>query len=189
MASIEHRRRHGDASHAVVVVERGLAVGRRCHGRKPTRRHPHHRYRCWHTGSMTAHDDSRPVFEPPEPSLRAGIEPEARGLVSYSGAPVIIGVSFDRQVMAQQFLLAMGGLREQRSARAQGRRRRHEGRQRLRQGGRDDGLHTGPSCAHRRDVDRPARAPGRRPGRLGRRAGIGAATGAVTARIVDLGIS
>ena len=28
------------------------------------------------------------------------------------GAPVIIGVSFDRLVMAQQFLLAMGGLRD-----------------------------------------------------------------------------
>jgi uncharacterized membrane protein len=53
----------------------------------------------------------RPAFDPPDPSLRAGIEPDAR-VVSDPGAPVIIGVSFDRQVMAQQYLLAMGGLKE-----------------------------------------------------------------------------
>jgi len=51
------------------------------------------------------------VFDPPDPSLRAGIEPHER-VVSDPGAPVIIGVSFDRQVLAQQYLLAMGGLKE-----------------------------------------------------------------------------
>ena len=50
-------------------------------------------------------------FDPPDPSLRAGIEPDER-VVSDPGAPVIIGVSFDRQVLAQQYLLAMGGLKE-----------------------------------------------------------------------------
>jgi uncharacterized membrane protein len=55
--------------------------------------------------------DSGPVFDPPDPSLRAGIEPHER-VVSDPGAPVIIGVSFNRQVLAQQYLLAMGGLKE-----------------------------------------------------------------------------
>lgn len=55
--------------------------------------------------------DSDPVFDPPDPSLRAGIEPNER-VISDPGAPVIIGVSFDRQVLAQQYLLAMGGLKE-----------------------------------------------------------------------------
>jgi uncharacterized membrane protein len=55
--------------------------------------------------------ESDPVFDPPDPSLRAGIEPHER-VVSDPGAPVIIGVSFDRQVLAQQYLLAMGGLKE-----------------------------------------------------------------------------
>lgn len=56
-------------------------------------------------------EDAVPAFDPPDPSLRAGIEPDAR-VVSDPGAPVIIGVSFDRQVLAQQYLLAMGGLKE-----------------------------------------------------------------------------
>jgi uncharacterized membrane protein len=55
--------------------------------------------------------DERGTFDPPDPSLRVGIEPEAR-VVSDPDAPVIIGVSFDRLVLAQQYLLAMGGLRE-----------------------------------------------------------------------------
>jgi uncharacterized membrane protein len=59
----------------------------------------------------STNDDQRPVFDPPDPSLRAGIEPDAR-VVSDPGAPVIIGVSFDRLVMAQQYLIAMSGLRE-----------------------------------------------------------------------------
>ena len=52
-----------------------------------------------------------PSFDPPDPSLRAGIEPDER-VISDPGAPVIIGVSFDRQVLAQQYLLAMGGLKQ-----------------------------------------------------------------------------
>jgi uncharacterized membrane protein len=55
-------------------------------------------------------DDPRP-FDPPDPTLRAGIEPHER-VVSDPGAPVIIGVSFTRHVLAQQYLLAMGGLKE-----------------------------------------------------------------------------
>jgi len=55
--------------------------------------------------------DSGSVFDPPDPSLRVGIEPHER-VVSDPGAPVIIGVSFNRQVLAQQYLLAMGGLKE-----------------------------------------------------------------------------
>jgi hypothetical protein len=60
---------------------------------------------------MADDSDPRSVFDPPDPALRAGIEPDAR-VVSDPGAPVIIGVSFDRQVLAQQYLLAMGGLKE-----------------------------------------------------------------------------
>jgi uncharacterized membrane protein len=60
---------------------------------------------------MADDHDPRPVFDPPDPALRAGIEPDAR-VVSDPGAPVIIGVSFDRPVLAQQYLLAMGGLKE-----------------------------------------------------------------------------
>jgi uncharacterized membrane protein len=63
---------------------------------------------------MTA-DDARPTgstFDPPSPELRAGIAPEAR-VISDPDAPVIIGVSFDRAARAQEYLLAMGGLREQ----------------------------------------------------------------------------
>ncbi len=55
--------------------------------------------------------DEIPAFDPPDPALRVGIEPHER-VVSDPGAPVIIGVSFDRQVLAQQYLLAMGGLKE-----------------------------------------------------------------------------
>lgn len=56
-------------------------------------------------------NDERSVFDPPDPSFRVGIEPEER-VVSDPDAPVIIGVSFDRLVLAQQYLLAMGGLRD-----------------------------------------------------------------------------
>jgi uncharacterized membrane protein len=59
----------------------------------------------------SSNDDTRAMFDPPDPALRAGIEPHER-VVSDPGAPVIIGVSFDRPVLAQQYLLAMGGLKE-----------------------------------------------------------------------------
>jgi uncharacterized membrane protein len=71
-----------------------------------------------HTAAMNS-DDPRPaepsvasVFDPPSAELRAGIAPDAR-VVSDPDAPVIIGVSFDRAARAQEYLLAMGGLREQ----------------------------------------------------------------------------
>ncbi len=52
------------------------------------------------------------AFDPPDPELRTGIGRNDR-VVSDPGAPVIIGVSFDRPVRAQEYLLAMRGLREQ----------------------------------------------------------------------------
>ena len=52
-----------------------------------------------------------PAFEPPSPMLRTGITPDDR-VVSDPDAPVIIGVSFDRMTRAQEYLLAMRGLRE-----------------------------------------------------------------------------
>lgn len=63
---------------------------------------------------MNASDDpadSRPVFDPPDPTLRAGTTDER--VVSDPGAPVIIGVSFDNTIKAQEYLLAMGRLRQQ----------------------------------------------------------------------------
>jgi uncharacterized membrane protein len=58
-------------------------------------------------------DDTTPAaapFDPPEPSLRVGIGPDER-VVSDPDAPVIIGVSFDSAIKAQEYLLAMGRLR------------------------------------------------------------------------------
>ena len=45
-------------------------------------------------------------FEPPDPSLRAGISVDPD-----PDAPVIIGVAFDTSTRAQEYLLAMTGLR------------------------------------------------------------------------------
>ncbi len=132
-------------------------------------------------------DDSRPVFEPPDPSLRAGVEPGAR-VVSDPGAPVIIGVSFDRLVVAQQFLLAMGGLRDSGSLELK-----------------DAVVVTKDDSGSVKVVETMDPTPGRAAltgamwtsllgllvgGPVGWVAGlgIGAATGAVTAKIVDLGI-
>jgi uncharacterized membrane protein len=56
-------------------------------------------------------DSTPPAFEPPSPMLRTGITPDDR-VVSDPDAPVIIGVSFDRMTRAQEYLLAMRGLRE-----------------------------------------------------------------------------
>ena len=141
---------------------------------------------------MTTHDDqtgggSRPAFEPPDPSLRVGIEAEAR-VVSDPGAPVIIGVSFDRLVMAQQFLLAMGGLRDSGALEMK-----------------DAVVVTKDTNGSVKVVETMDPTPGRAAltgamwtGLLGLLVGgpvgwvaglgIGAATGAVTAKIVDLGI-
>jgi len=141
---------------------------------------------------MTMHDDQpggdpRPAFEPPDPALRAGIEPEAR-VVSDPGAPVIIGVSFDRMVMAQQFLLAMTGLRDSGALEMK-----------------DAVVLTKDANGSVKVVETMDPTPGRAAltgamwtsllgllvgGPVGWVAGlgIGAATGAVTAKIVDLGI-
>jgi len=58
-------------------------------------------------------DDSEPsaAFAPPDPSLRAGLSDHDR-VVSDPGAPVIIGVSFDSALKAQEYLLAMARLRQ-----------------------------------------------------------------------------
>ncbi len=127
------------------------------------------------------------VFDPPDPSLRAGIEPDER-VVSDPGAPVIIGVSFDRQVLAQQYLLAMGGLKESGDLDLQ-----------------DAVLVTKHDDGSVKVVETIDPTPGRAAlsgamwtsllglvlgGPVGWVAGlgIGAASGAVTAKIVDLGI-
>ena len=51
------------------------------------------------------------AFAPPSPQLRVGIAAGDR-VMTDPDAPVIIGVSFDRMVRAQEYLLAMSGLRE-----------------------------------------------------------------------------
>lgn len=131
--------------------------------------------------------DSQAAFEPPEPSLRVGIEADGR-VVSDPGAPVIIGVSFDRLVLAQQYLLAMGGLKESGALDLQ-----------------DAVLLTKADDGSVRVVETIDPTPGRAAlngamwtGLLGlvlggpvgwvAGLGIGAASGAVTAKIVDLGI-
>ena len=59
---------------------------------------------------MTDESDSTPTFAAPDPSLRLGMDDHDR-LVSDPGAPVIIGVSFDSPLKAQEYLLAMNRLR------------------------------------------------------------------------------
>ncbi len=60
---------------------------------------------------MTEGEETPPAFAPPDPSLRVGL-PEHDRVVSDPDAPVIIGVSFDNALMAQEYLLAMGRLRQ-----------------------------------------------------------------------------
>jgi uncharacterized membrane protein len=60
---------------------------------------------------MTDEPDSPPAFAPPDPSLRVGVEEHDR-VVSDPGAPVIIGVSFDSPLKAQEYLIAMTRLRQ-----------------------------------------------------------------------------
>lgn len=132
-------------------------------------------------------DDAPSAFEPPDPSLRAGVEPDAR-VVSDPGAPVIIGVSFGRLVLAQQFLLAMGGLRDSGSLELK-----------------DAVVVNKDDSGSVKVVETMDPTPGRAAltgamwssllgllvgGPVGWVAGlgIGAATGAVTAKVVDLGI-
>jgi uncharacterized membrane protein len=60
---------------------------------------------------MTDESDNTPAFASPDPSLRIGMDNDDR-VVSDPGAPVIIGVSFDSRLKAQEYLLAMTRLRE-----------------------------------------------------------------------------
>ncbi|WP_420451895.1 DUF1269 domain-containing protein [Ilumatobacter sp.] len=53
---------------------------------------------------------SSSAFDPPDPSLRIGLDDSSRA-VSDPDAPVIIGVSFDSPLKAQEYLLAMSRLR------------------------------------------------------------------------------
>lgn len=62
-------------------------------------------------GPSASDESTAPAFDPPSPMLRTGITPDDR-VVSDPDAPVIIGVSFDRMTRAQEYLLAMRGLRE-----------------------------------------------------------------------------
>ena len=55
---------------------------------------------------------SSPAFDPPDPALRVGLDDTSRA-VSDPDAPVIIGVSFDTALQAQEYLLAMARLRNQ----------------------------------------------------------------------------
>lgn len=54
----------------------------------------------------------RTSFAPPEPSVRAGDDIEHQA-ISDPDAPVLIGVSFDGTLLAQEYLLAMKRLRNQ----------------------------------------------------------------------------
>jgi uncharacterized membrane protein len=61
---------------------------------------------------MTEESDNASAFAPPDPSLRVGMDDHDR-VVSDPGAPVIIGVSFDSAIKAQEYLLAMSRLRQE----------------------------------------------------------------------------
>jgi uncharacterized membrane protein len=137
--------------------------------------------------------DDRPdvpgAFPPPDPSAPIPVfDDDEPRVISEPGAPVIIGVAFDRQVLAQQYLLAMGGLRE-------------SGALELK----DAVVVTKDEAGHVKVVETMDPTPGRAAftgavwtgllglilgGPVGWLAGIGigAASGAVTAKIVDLGI-
>jgi len=52
-----------------------------------------------------------PAFDPPDPMLRAGISDDHEAVFDPE-ADVIIGVSFDNVIKAQEYLLAMGRLRQ-----------------------------------------------------------------------------
>ena len=61
--------------------------------------------------SKDALPDTAIAFDPPDPSLRLGIS-EDHSAVFDPDAEVIIGVSFDNVLKAQEYLLAMGRLRQ-----------------------------------------------------------------------------
>jgi uncharacterized membrane protein len=60
---------------------------------------------------MSADASDTPTFDPPDPSLRMGIDDEQAAAWD-PDAQVIIGVSFDNVLKAQEYLLAMGRLRQ-----------------------------------------------------------------------------
>jgi len=62
--------------------------------------------------TVTEELDNESVFAPPNPSLRVGMDNRDH-VVSDPGAPVIIGVSFDSAIKAQEYLLAMSRLRQE----------------------------------------------------------------------------
>lgn len=59
----------------------------------------------------TEPDTGAPAFDPPDPMLRAGIGDDHEAIFDPQ-ADVIIGVSFDNVIKAQEYLLAMGRLRQ-----------------------------------------------------------------------------
>ena len=64
------------------------------------------------TSSDVSSSGSNPSpFDPPDPTYR--VETTDERVVSDPDAPVIIGVSFDSPIKAQEYLLAMGRLRQQ----------------------------------------------------------------------------
>lgn len=56
-------------------------------------------------------NDAADAFDPPDPSMRRGVGAD-HAAVSDPDAQVIIGVSFDNVLKAQEYLLAMGRLRQ-----------------------------------------------------------------------------
>ena len=124
-------------------------------------------------------------FDPPDPALRAGGE---ASVAADPNAPVIIGVAFDNDLLAKEYLLAMSRLRQQGALELK-----------------DAVVVTKDDSGSVKVVETMDPTPGRAAltgamwtsllgllvgGPVGWVAGlgIGAATGAVTAKIVDLGI-
>jgi uncharacterized membrane protein len=64
-----------------------------------------------HSDSIEPERVDAPAFDPPDPALRAGIDDD-HATVFDPSADVIIGVSFDNVIKAQEYLLAMGRLRQ-----------------------------------------------------------------------------
>jgi uncharacterized membrane protein len=60
---------------------------------------------------MSFEPPGTPSFDPPDPSMRAGID-DGQPTVWDPDAEVIIGVSFDNVLKAQEYLLAMSRLRQ-----------------------------------------------------------------------------
>lgn len=60
---------------------------------------------------MTSDDQTPAPFAPPDPALRAGLDDDHQAAFD-PDAQVIIGVSFDNVLKAQEYLLAMGRLRQ-----------------------------------------------------------------------------